>query len=552
MAFTNEIEKLERRWSENQLGLTFAPLAEAYRKAGDTSRALDLLESGLSQHPNYVPGHIVRGRCHLDVHADGAAELAFLRVVELDPENVIALKSLAELSERSGRLAEAILRLELLLDVDRNNEDARGELDRVKELHAADPGIPDVGPIESLTPVVPDAFDVASMLDMKVMDGDVLTASEHNEFQSPSDAETLHASEDRIVDLVLGGEPLEQEFPQADAAQGHGMIAPPDPLRAEGLDEVDALLGLDYLSMMGLGIEPMATIQVPATEFPDLPEVEVSGDVVMFESALQLRDAHGPNLDVAPEPPPPALEEAPVALEPAFEAEPEPVLEPVLEADPEPVFEAAAEPEAEPESEPFVAAEEPEAELVVTETMAEIFLRQGHRELALAVYTQLSLRDPDHPRIAEAVARLKPEAPAPEPATPPQQPIRFAAADTGGRSVAELFSALLAAIRPAVATAVHPPAIEPPKRVGEPTRPAQDALSLSAVFGDEGTGSPPAGTSPAHASSEPSFDEFFAPATGSSSDVELPRGPSAEPQSAPAQAPEDLEQFNSWLRGLKR
>ena len=53
---------------------------------------------------------------------------------ELDPENVIALKSLAEISERAGRLPEAMRRLEMLLDVDRNNEEARGQLDRVREL----------------------------------------------------------------------------------------------------------------------------------------------------------------------------------------------------------------------------------------------------------------------------------------------------------------------------------------------------------------------------------------------------------------------------------
>src|SRR5262245_65822547 len=88
MASSGEIEKLERRWLENPLGLTFAPLAEAYRKAGDTAKALELIDIGLAQHPNYVPAHIVRGRCHLDTQADPAAELAFLKVTELDPENV--------------------------------------------------------------------------------------------------------------------------------------------------------------------------------------------------------------------------------------------------------------------------------------------------------------------------------------------------------------------------------------------------------------------------------------------------------------------------------
>ena len=33
MAYTSEIDKLERRWKENPQGTVFAPLAEVYRKA---------------------------------------------------------------------------------------------------------------------------------------------------------------------------------------------------------------------------------------------------------------------------------------------------------------------------------------------------------------------------------------------------------------------------------------------------------------------------------------------------------------------------------------
>ena len=129
MAPSREIEKLQRRWQENPLGLTFAPLAEAYRKEGTVSDALELLEIGLALHPNYVPAHIVRGRCWIDRGSDGTAETAFNQVLDLDPENVIALKALADISERSRRFPEAALRLERLLDFDRSNEEARSQLD---------------------------------------------------------------------------------------------------------------------------------------------------------------------------------------------------------------------------------------------------------------------------------------------------------------------------------------------------------------------------------------------------------------------------------------
>ena len=103
----SEIEKLERRYAENPQGLTFAPLAEVHRKNGDVTRALELLRPGLTLHPDYIPASIVLGRCHLDLGDLPAAETAFTHVLSLDGENVIALKALADITERQYRFDEA-------------------------------------------------------------------------------------------------------------------------------------------------------------------------------------------------------------------------------------------------------------------------------------------------------------------------------------------------------------------------------------------------------------------------------------------------------------
>src|SRR3954471_4551853 len=131
---TSEIEKLERRYTENPHGLTFAPLAEVHRKNGDISRALDLLRIGLELHPNYIPASIVLGRCHQDLGDLPAAEAAFAHVLRLDEENVIALKSLADMNERQDRLEEAERWLQRLVSVDRSNEEARQQLERIQTL----------------------------------------------------------------------------------------------------------------------------------------------------------------------------------------------------------------------------------------------------------------------------------------------------------------------------------------------------------------------------------------------------------------------------------
>src|SRR5688500_8102913 len=128
----SEIEKLERRYAENPQGLTFAPLAEVHRKSGEVQRALDLLGAGLAIHPDYIPASIVLGRCHLDLGDVHAAETAFLHVLSLDGENVIALKALADISERLLKFDDAERWLQTLLTVDRSNDDAREQLQRVE------------------------------------------------------------------------------------------------------------------------------------------------------------------------------------------------------------------------------------------------------------------------------------------------------------------------------------------------------------------------------------------------------------------------------------
>ena len=129
---TSEIEKLERRYAENPHGLTFAPLAEVHRKNGDVTRALELLRVGLELHPNYIPASIVLGRCHQDLGDLPAAEEAFAHVLRLDDENVIALKSLADINERQDRLDDAERWLRRLVSVDRSNDEARHQLQRIE------------------------------------------------------------------------------------------------------------------------------------------------------------------------------------------------------------------------------------------------------------------------------------------------------------------------------------------------------------------------------------------------------------------------------------
>ena len=63
-----------------------------------------------------------------------AADQVFRKVLELDPENVIAFKVLADLAERSGRFSDAVIWLTKLLAADPMNGDAAEGGDDLRDL----------------------------------------------------------------------------------------------------------------------------------------------------------------------------------------------------------------------------------------------------------------------------------------------------------------------------------------------------------------------------------------------------------------------------------
>ncbi len=501
MALIRELDKLQRRWQENPLGLTFAPLAEAYRKEGMTADALELLTIGLTQHPNYVPAHIVRGRCFLDARDDRSAEQAFLRVAELDPENVIALKALADIDERSGRFAEATTRLERLLDVDRANDEAREQFDRLRATLAT----PGIGPEASPTPEPVEAFadpvsvpvEPASVVEEPLVEPPPVVAMPEAERAVEPEAplEPVHVPEPDLVERGAA-EPFDDEQRT-------------DPIVAAVRDDVDVII-----------YQPMELSASETNEFQRGSDAE----------HLRPSAARGGALRDPPEPAP-AGSATEHLEETAAEVEPLPA-SPVAEASSDargPGAPESADVAREGDSESVdaedaeaVAGVEAEPELVVTETMAELFLRQGHKELALAVYSQLGARDPAHPRIRAAIEQLQGEVKREVPSLPV-----FAAVLTGGQSVRGFFEQLLASARPPAPGA----SVDP-------------GLSLGAVFGDDAAAGRPAGPA---AETAPSFDEFY----GEDPIMEATASAAAQTEGEDAVAA-DLESFTSWLKGLKR
>ena len=96
----------------------FAPLAEAYRKAGHFDDAVEIALEGLKVHPNYLGGRVALGRAYFEKrqYAEAAAEMQ--KVAKSAPDNIIAHKVLGQIAYAQNDLpaAEKSFKMVLLLD----------------------------------------------------------------------------------------------------------------------------------------------------------------------------------------------------------------------------------------------------------------------------------------------------------------------------------------------------------------------------------------------------------------------------------------------------
>lgn len=103
----SRIEELRRRVEQDPASIAFAHLAEEYRRAGRLDDAILTCRSGLVAHPGFLSARVTLGRALLGLghFNDAAAELEL--VLASAPENVAALRALAEVRRHQGRTAEA-------------------------------------------------------------------------------------------------------------------------------------------------------------------------------------------------------------------------------------------------------------------------------------------------------------------------------------------------------------------------------------------------------------------------------------------------------------
>ena len=114
MSENPRIEALRRRVEKDPASIAFAQLAEEYRRGGDYQQAISICREGLARHPGYLSAQVTLGRALVELGQFDEARKELEAVLSVAPDNLAAIRALAEIHEHAGeteiaRLAESAI-----------------------------------------------------------------------------------------------------------------------------------------------------------------------------------------------------------------------------------------------------------------------------------------------------------------------------------------------------------------------------------------------------------------------------------------------------------
>ena len=572
------IEELRKKFDENPRRY-FAPLANEYRKAGDFDQAIFICQEYLPQQPGHMSGHIVFGQALFEAKRLPEAKTVFETALSLDPENLIALRHLADISRDLGEATAAKGWYERVLQADPRNEEVLAivaQLGSASEATDAAASATATAPTAETTakpaftpsgaakdaaaaPTVElSAAAVQELLKQRV-GSKPPEQPKRDTLPEPMNLDTTPTVEIRAGETATmeGLEPTSHggtvEMPAIEPLGLETNTAPgvhadtPEPIPLDGLDTIP----LDVPSLPSappaVAAAQATTVEIPAIPASDdglldLGSFSIGGaapgaeppPVAPAASEVPIDGGHegGELIDLdfdtpAPAPPEPAptLDSVPTmvldavktvvpAVQDAVESAAPALMDFVETAFPAVVdtvksaVEAVAEtptvvmeairvpPKAEPPASPAAASSERPSQSIpfVTETMAQLYLSQGHRAEAIDIYRKLIEARPSDNELKSRLAAIESE-PSRAPVAPAQAAAAPAASFTGtGPSIRTVLRELFGFDGSMSYTTASAPAAAPggiPAEVGSidtlfSAAPINDALNPLAVAFDGG------------------------------------------------------------------
>ncbi len=253
------IEELRRRVQADPASIAFAQLAEEYRRAGSYDEAVKACRLGLTRHPGYLSARVTLGRALVELESLDEAQQELEFVLRAAPENLAAIRGMAEIHHRRGHMADALEYYQRALEFARHDpelEETVGQIARElgggqvaepgglsfeearSELISAIEGVPAPSVSESKV-VAPDAAPMPAV-------SSYTAASDSAVYTSGSAVESLAGTASDALTDPAGG--TTQSFVEPSVEELLGELAPATGTTNAPFD-FDALLG-------ALGEEP--------------------------------------------------------------------------------------------------------------------------------------------------------------------------------------------------------------------------------------------------------------------------------------------------------
>lgn len=112
-----------KKYQDDPSSRVFAPLAEAYRKAGLVQEALEIARDGVKLHPRFVGGKVALARTLFDLKKYDEVVGTLSEVIQEAPDNLVAQRIFAESSLMLGQVAEALSSYKMLLYFNPSDEE---------------------------------------------------------------------------------------------------------------------------------------------------------------------------------------------------------------------------------------------------------------------------------------------------------------------------------------------------------------------------------------------------------------------------------------------
>jgi tetratricopeptide (TPR) repeat protein len=143
---------------QDPASIAFAQLAEEYRRGGSYEEAIAVCRAGLVIHAGYLSARVTLGRALLEVNELEAAHAELDCVLKSAPENLAAIRGVAEIHHRRGQLTEALVFYRAALALAKHDPDLEQTVDEISRV---------------LTPTVDDglSFEQASAEFLAALEG---------------------------------------------------------------------------------------------------------------------------------------------------------------------------------------------------------------------------------------------------------------------------------------------------------------------------------------------------------------------------------------------